>query len=152
MTTTLALLRHGLATGQGPDSELMPEGAVHVRALGRHLAAEGWVPRAAFTSPYRRARETARIVLAEIAPEIVPVALGELVPETSAERALEALRAHGLPQGPVLVVAHLPLLGLIALELTDNDPGFRPGTFAEIELAPDGRRGSLRRRIASNEL
>lgn len=152
MATTLALLRHGLATGQGPDADLMPEGAVHVRALGRHLAAEGWVPRVAFTSPYRRARETSRIVLSEIAPDLVPVVLEELIPETSAERALAALRAHGLPDGPVLVVAHLPLLGLIALELTDDDPGFRPGTFAEIELAPGGDHGSLRRRIASNEL
>ncbi|HEV2105707.1 MAG TPA: histidine phosphatase family protein [Candidatus Eisenbacteria bacterium] len=148
--TTLALLRHGRATGQGPDAPLTPEGETQVRRLAAHLAREGWRPAAAFTSPYRRARATAELVLAAVAPGLAPRTLAELTPESEPGDALAALRRAGLPAGAVLVVAHLPLLGRLAQHLAGGDAEFGPGTLAEFELAEAGAR--LMRRIAAADL
>ncbi len=147
MSAILCLLRHGRATGQGPDAELLPEGAAYVAALGRRLAGEGWRPQSVYASPYLRARETARIVLAEIAPGVTPALLEELTPETPPKEALAALLASGLPPGRTLVVAHLPLLGLLCDELTGDDPGFHPGTLVEIELTEGARSGRILRTL-----
>ena len=152
MTTVLALLRHGRATGQGPQAELTAEGAGYVELLGERLAAEGWKPAAAFCSPFKRARETAELVLEQVAPGLRPTLLDELTPETDPRTALSALLEPSLPAGPVLVVAHLPLLGLLAERLTGEDPGFHPGLFVEIELDPDHASGRVVRRVSANDL
>lgn len=140
MALTLSLLRHGRATGQGPDAVLMPEGADYVRALGRRLAGEGFRPERTYASPYRRARDTAAIVLSEVAPGTQAQHLVELTPEHDPGDTLDMLRALELPAGRVLLVAHLPLLGLLVQALTDEVVAFSPGTLVEIEtdaaLAP----------------
>jgi phosphohistidine phosphatase SixA len=145
MGTTLCLLRHGHAGGQGPDAMLKPEGILAVTALGRRLAREGWVPAAAFASPFVRALDTARLLLAEAASDLSPIPLGELAPDRDPAAALAALRAQGLPQGAVLVVAHMPLLARLALHLTGEALGFAPAMLAEIDLDGDGRSGRLLR-------
>ncbi len=133
MGTTLVLLRHGRATGQGPDAALMPEGLAHVTALGRRLAAEGFAPARAWCSPYRRAVETARAVLAQVAPPMEAEHLPELVPDHDPDDTLATLAALDLPQGRVLLVAHLPLLGLLVQKLTEEVVAFSPGTLVEID-------------------
>ncbi len=152
MPITLALLRHGRATGQGPQAELTAEGAGYIELLGERLANEGWSPDAALTSPYRRARDTASVLLEEVAPGLRPKLLEQLTPDSDPAEALEALRGAGLPEGRVLVVAHLPLLGLITQALTGEDPGFHPGMFVEVELAPDGGSGRIVRRLGADDL
>ena len=152
MIITLGLVRHGRASGQGPDSDLLPEGAAYVMTLGRRLARDGWRPTAAFTSPYLRARETARIVLGELASDLAPRVLPELTPDQEPDRALSALLAHGLDAGRALVVGHMPLLGRLADELTDEPVDFYPGTFAEIQLDAAMRRGRLVRAIGPDQL
>lgn len=149
---TLCLLRHGRASGHGPEAELLPEGAAYVRALGVRLAAEGWRPAGALASPFPRARQTARILLAEVAPHLVPKLLDELTPDTPPHEALRAILAAGSPDARTLVVAHLPLLGLLCQALTGDDPGFSPGTLVEIELADDGRSGTLLRIVGPNSV
>jgi len=134
MPTTLCLLRHARATGQGPDAALVPEGEEYVRGLGRRLAATGFAPARAYCSPYRRARETARIVLAEVAPGMTAVQLPELTPDHDAGDTLDVLRALELPAARVLLVSHLPLLGLLAQNLTNEVVAFSPGMLAEIEM------------------
>jgi len=145
MTITLALLRHGRADGQGPDARLLPEGAEYIAALGRHLANEGFLPAAAFSSPYLRARETCRILLSAVAPAMTFRLLTELAPEHDAGDTLSALAAEGPPAGRVLVVGHLPLLGLIAQRVTGDDPAFHRGTLVEIEMQDDFASGRLAR-------
>lgn len=134
MLTLLCLLRHGRATGHGPNAELTDHGTADIARLGRALARERFAPAAVFCSPYLRAVATTRLLLAEVAPGLAYTLLNELTPDGDPAAALDALRAHGLPEGRVLVVAHLPLLGLLAQRLTGDDPGFSPGTLAEIEL------------------
>ena len=152
MTVTLCILRHGRAMGQGPDALLGPEGEAYVARLGRKLAGSGLRPVAAYSSPYRRARETASIVLGELASDARLTFVPDLAPDVDAAEALGALQSHGLPEGHVLVVSHLPLVATLARSLADVSLDFQPGTYAEIELAPGGVTGALRRFIGPNEL
>ena len=147
MGTTLCLLRHGRATGQGPNAKLLPEGEAHVAALGRRLAREGLRPVRAFSSPYLRAVETARIVLAEAAPGLRAETLPALVPEWDPDDTIGTLADLGLPAGRVLVVAHLPLLALVAQKLAREVVAFSPGTLAEIEMDESWSRGRVERII-----
>lgn len=150
MATTLCLLRHGRAYGQGPDAALLPEGALHVRALGRRLAAEGFAPVRAYSSPYARARDTALIVLSEVAPGLNAHTLHELVPDHDPWLTVELLRALDLPAGRVLLVAHLPLLGLLVQTLADEVVSFSPGTLVEVEMDDDWDEGRVTRIIGPN--
>jgi phosphohistidine phosphatase SixA len=147
MGTTLCLLRHGRASGQGPNARLLPEGEEHVAALGRRLAREGLLPVRAFSSPYVRAVETARIVLAHVAPGLRAETLPELVPECDPNDTIAALAELDLPAARVLVVAHLPLLALVAQKLAREVVAFSPGTLAEIELDESWSRGRVERII-----
>jgi phosphohistidine phosphatase len=150
MGTTLCLLRHGRATGQGPEAALVPEGEEYVRALGRRLAAEGFSPARAYCSPYRRARETARIVLAEVAPGAAAGHLTELTPDHDPGHTIDVLRSLDLPAARVLLVAHLPLLGLLVQYLTSEVVGFSPGTLVEIEMNTAWDEGRVMRVLGPN--
>lgn len=143
--TTLCLLRHGRAFGQGPDAALLHEGEQFVTQLGRRLAGEGFTPVQAFCSPYARARATARLVLAEVAPDMTPTFLHELTPDWDPEDARFTLAAQGLPAGRVLVVGHLPLLGLLVQRLAGEVVTFSPGTLVELEVDRECERGRVTR-------
>jgi phosphohistidine phosphatase SixA len=151
MTTLLCLLRHGRASGQGSDAALLPEGEAEMSALGRRLAWEGMRPAAAFCSPYRRARDTANLVLGELGSSLEPVILRKLQPESRPADALDELFGHGLPDGPVFVVSHLPLVAHLAFGFTGETVNFEPGTYAEIELDDEQLGGVLRRVLEPGE-
>jgi phosphohistidine phosphatase len=145
MLRNFALLRHGLATGQGPDAGLLPEGSTYLHRLARRLEAEGWRPAAVVTSPYRRARESAQLVAGVLGAATLTHVLQELVPESEPDEALAAILDAVPLATPVLVVSHLPLVGRLAQELIGEDPGFSPGTFVEIVREGDGFARLLRR-------
>jgi phosphohistidine phosphatase SixA len=151
MPLTLALVRHGRANGQGPEAELLPEGAGYVATLGRRLRREGLAPSAAASSPYLRARETMRILLGELASDLAPRQLSDLTPDVGPERALDALLAIAPASGTLLVVTHMPLVARLTDEVAGEIVDFHPGTFAEIQLNED-RRGWLVRRIGPEDL
>jgi phosphohistidine phosphatase len=151
MLRTLALLRHGLAGGQAAGSDLLPEGAAYLRRLAVKLEAEGWQPAVVLTSPYLRARASAAVLTGALGCKAPLVALDELVPEAEPDAALAAIHAAAPLATPVLVVAHLPLVGRIAQELVGEDPGFSPGTWVEIAREGDGT-ARLIRRIGPKDL
>ncbi|MEQ1832231.1 MAG: histidine phosphatase family protein [Candidatus Eisenbacteria bacterium] len=145
MIRVLALLRHGLAAGQAPNAELLPEGAAYLRRLGAMLRAEGWAPAAVLTSPYDRARTSAVVMIESLGLSRTPQVLDELVPEGEPSDALAAITAAAPLDSPVLVVAHLPLLGRLVHELVGDDPSFSPGTFVELAREGDSHTRLLRR-------
>ena len=140
MLRNLALMRHGQATGQGPDAALLPEGAAQLNRLARRLADEGWQPGAIVTSPYRRARESANVVAAALGITVETHVLHELLPEGDPLEALDALLDLLVERSPILVVTHLPIVGLLVQGLTGEQVAFAPGTFAELQV--DGEAGA----------
>src|SRR5207249_6891870 len=81
----LDLLRHGeaVAAGSGLDRDrpLSAAGMMSLHRLRRQLLETGWRPGRAFTSPYRRAMESAAILLQDLPTTIPPETLAELAPE-----------------------------------------------------------------------
>lgn len=142
MPRTLALLRHGRALGHTPDAALAPAGLADVERLGRRLAAEGWRPAAACASPYRRAIDSARRLVAITSPGLPVHERRALVPEADPAHARIEVLAEAAPAGVTLVVAHLPLLALFAEQLLGDPCPFAPGSFVEIALRADSDPGS----------
>ena len=138
MLRVLALLRHGLASGQARSAPLLPEGTAYLRRLGAVLRAEHWRPGVILTSPYVRASDSAAILALTLGCTRAPQALEELAPEIEPALALAAILAADPQATPILVVSHLPLVGRLAHELLGEDPGFSPGTFVEIEREGSG--------------
>lgn len=145
MLRSLALLRHGLATGQAPTAALLPEGGAYLRRLAAVLMADGWAPKRVLCSPYVRARESAEIVVRAMSLTVPIEVIGDLIPETEPDDALRAIADATPLDSPVLVVSHLPLVGRLTQELIGDDPGFSPGTFVEIVREGDGPARLLRR-------
>ena len=145
MLRVLALLRHGLASGQDADAPLQPEGEAYLRRLGAKLESEGWQPDAILASPLLRAQDTAAIVANAVGAEAPRQSLRTLLPETDPEAALAAILAAAPLANRILVVAHMPLLGRMTQELIGDDPGFSPGTLVEIAREGDGVARLLRR-------
>jgi phosphohistidine phosphatase len=151
---TLDLLRHGhaLPADHGGDSAraLSARGRRSLELLATRLTAEGWRPDRVFSSPYRRARETAAILLATLSMPPTIEALDELQPESSPLSTLEALRSMKNDGGHVLLVSHQPLLGRLTALLSGAEQGFSPGTLVRFEC-PLGLRPGQGRLIATCE-
>ncbi len=145
MLRSLALLRHGLASGQAPTATLLPEGAAYLRRLAAVLQADGWAPKRVLCSPYVRARESAEIMVRALSLTRPIEVLSDLVPESEPDEALRAIADAAPLDSPVLVVSHLPLVGRLTQELIGDDPGFSPGTFVEIVREGSGAARLLRR-------
>lgn len=145
MIRSLALLRHGLASGQAPEAALLPEGGAYLRRLAAVLEAGGWRPKRVLSSPYVRARESAAIMLGALSLALPVELLPDLIPESEPDEALRAIAEAAPLDSPVLVVSHLPLVGRISQELIGDDPGFSPGTFVEILREGEGPARLLRR-------
>jgi phosphohistidine phosphatase len=134
----LDILRHGEAEPAGASGDearaLSPAGRMAMAALAATLAGEGWRPGRIFSSPLKRARQTAEMVrgAARDAPPIER--LGELGADREPHEVLTALAAHGATAGHVLLVTHQPLAGRLTAILTGKEAGFRPGTLVRIEL------------------
>jgi phosphohistidine phosphatase len=134
---TLWLLRHGEAVAASPGGDaarpLSARGERTVTDLGEELAARGFRPARVYASPLLRARDTARLLLARVAPALTAETLSELAPDVAPQELVAALRAHGALAGDVLLVGHQPLLGMLAALLVGGEePGFTPATLVGI--------------------
>ena len=148
MPLTLDLLRHGhaLPSGQAGDSArvLSERGRHSLRLLATRLKVDGWHPDRVFSSPYRRARETATILLAALPTPPALETLDELQPESSPASILETLRDLGVEGGHVLLVAHQPLLGRLTELLSGTEQGFSPATLVRFHCPLGPRPGQCR--------
>jgi phosphohistidine phosphatase len=125
------LCRHAEAAAGDPDElrELTEEGRRQARALGERLASLPVPPVAVLASPLVRARQTAAEIAAATGAPVVTASA--LAPGATPEQLRALLR--GRP-GPVATVGHQPDCSEIALALTGSDPGFAPGSMAELAL------------------
>jgi len=147
----LDLLRHGdaIPAADGGDAarRLSPRGERDLERLGLHLAGLRWRPDRVFTSPLVRARESARIVLRHVAPDLVPAVLEALDPDGGAEGVVRALLEGGYAEGHLLLVGHQPQLGELARSLTSGEtPGLAPGDLLRVEFDAEMAAGAGRSR------
>ncbi|MDX5299432.1 MAG: phosphohistidine phosphatase SixA [Gammaproteobacteria bacterium] len=122
----LFLLRHGEAGSHARDfdRELTTRGLEQTRSVLARCADAGVSPARIWTSPLIRARQTAAEAesLWELKAEIQPF----ITPDDDPQKVLAALGALEANHPPLLIVSHMPLLGLLSGLLLDGVRGNRP--------------------------
>ncbi|MDE3198230.1 MAG: phosphohistidine phosphatase SixA [Acidobacteriota bacterium] len=124
----LYLFRHGIAEdgkAAGPDSErqLTDEGRKKAAEVARLARKSGVTPSLILTSPYIRARQTARVAAEEMDYEGQIVTIESLVPHGSPEAVWADIRDYSGADS-VLLAGHEPLMSrLVAFFL--NAPSLR---------------------------
>ncbi len=149
----LYLIRHAIAeerapSGRDADRALTDEGRSKMRRAAEGLRMLGVRLDLLLTSPYRRAVETAEIVVAVLG-SVDPQELPALASGAPLERALAAVRkARG--REAVGLVGHQPDLGFLASQVLTGSPEtcplpFKKGAVAcfEIDETRTGVRASL---------
>ncbi|MCK2214582.1 histidine phosphatase family protein [Actinomadura sp. ATCC 31491] len=130
---TLIVLRHakaahvaGLADRERP---LTDRGERDAERAGEEIRAAGLEPDAVFCSPAVRTRRTAELAFpgAEISYE-------REIYEAYPEDLLSVLHRADPELGTVVLCGHNPGVHELALSLAGGEYGFRPGSFAVIEL------------------
>lgn len=116
------LWRHGKAedrspTGRDSDRRLVPIGERQTRKVAEALLSRGDQPQKIFTSPYSRAYATAEAIQDVLrCPGGVEV-LDELASGTSPSIILDALRSRKNLPPSIILVGHMPDLGITARDL-----------------------------------
>lgn len=135
------LVRHGTAAS-GPDDRarpLTPAGRAEVEGTARALQAHGVRVDEIRHSGLVRARETAEILGASLAPPRGVHATTGLLPEDDPEVAAAEL---ALAATPVMVVGHLPHLARLTVALAGGAAvegiPFAPATAVGLRRGPDG--------------
>jgi phosphohistidine phosphatase len=136
MSSRLFIMRHGEAGPGYPDSEreLTARGHAEAERVSTWLAQQSLHGGQLFTSPYRRARETAAH-LAE-ALQLEPMEHAAITPDDSPAAVCDWLLDMSASQ-PIVLVSHMPLVGLLAGLLVegraDRGLGFPTAGVAELE-------------------
>jgi phosphohistidine phosphatase len=143
MARQLWLLRHGEAVPHGSkdddaDRELTARGERQAETAGAALARLGIEFAAIYTSPKKRAADTARLAAEALGVE--PEEEEPLANGFDREDALELLGRHE-DDVRVLVVGHEPSFSQVVHDLTGGRVDFKKGAIAGIRL--DGSRGEL---------
>lgn len=110
----LVIFRHGIAQDRDdpksppdPERRLTPEGIQKTRAAARGLRALEAVPDAVLTSPFRRARETADLVVSALRLKLTVQVTDALLPDAEPQALLKAL-AKLKDADTALVTGHAP--------------------------------------------
>ena len=137
----LYLLRHGIAdeqseTGRDEDRRLTHEGREKLHRVLERAHAAGVSPTAIFSSPLRRALETAEIAARQLGYDGRIVRTPALVPESTPHSVWNFLREHA-QETSVLLAGHEPLFSATAayfLGSMRNIVHFRKGALVRIDL------------------
>ncbi|WP_458525448.1 phosphohistidine phosphatase SixA [Onishia taeanensis] len=144
MHETLWIMRHGQAAPGRPDAErvLTEEGRREASAMAdwltQRLADEGLATPRVLASPYRRAQQTAMLMADRlgVAVETLPI----ITPDDPVGPILDWLiDTQEQTPGPLLLVSHMPLVGVLTAQLTDGPraPGLGFPTAAIARLESD---------------
>ena len=137
----LYLLRHGIAedhaeTGRDEDRRLTAEGRRKLESVLERAHAAGVAPSAIFSSPLRRALETAELATRGLGYEGRIVRTPALVPDSSPQEVWKFLRDHA-EESSVLLVGHEPLFSASTaffLGSTRSMVQFRKGALIRIDI------------------
>jgi phosphohistidine phosphatase len=125
---TLYLLRHAIAVERGPayaqDSQrpLTPKGERRMRLAAQGMAALGLSFEGIVSSPYRRAKQTADIVVEVLqAPAQVDISPA-LAPDGNPRQLIAELQRHDGTRQNLLLVGHEPYLSNLISILSTGGP------------------------------
>ena len=148
MPLVLDLLRHGEAEPTQPSGDderpLTPRGEQYIRSLGTRLGRERWRPSRVFSSPLKRARDSALIATREAGLATPVETLEDLGANQDPGDVMRGLQELGIVSGHVLLVGHQPLLGRLCQWLTGEERKVTPGSLVRIELQDRSGPGSGR--------
>lgn len=147
------LLRHGIAEDapagkKDAERALTAEGRKKLRQVLKRAQAAGVAPGMILTSPYLRARQTAEMAKAQLAPQALVAETRALTPMARPEEAWDEIRIYG-DHAQVLVSSHEPLCGLLAghlLRAPALEVDFKKGALmrVDVESAAPRPRGVLK--------
>lgn len=147
------LLRHGIAEDglagtKDAERALTPEGKKKLRAVLKRAKQAGVAPELILTSPYVRARQTAEIARAVLAPGALIAETRALTPMARPEDAWDEIRIYG-DRAQVLCSSHEPLCGALAGYLLRSpalEVDFKKGALmrVDVESAAPRPRGTLK--------
>lgn len=139
----LYLVRHGEATHPAVEATrpLSPHGVAQSTALAAWCRGEGVKVDAILHSGVLRARQTAELVARGVASKAPPEEMRGLRPEDDPRDAAEWLAAE---TRDLMLVGHLPFMGLLTGELVAGDElqevvTFSPGSLAHLNRGEDGQ-------------
>ena len=135
------LLRHGIAEDapsgkKDADRALTAEGKKKLRAVLKRAKAAGAAPGLILTSPYVRARQTAEMAKAVLAPAALIAETRALTPMARPDEAWDEIRIYG-DRVQVLCSSHEPLCGALAgylLRSAALEIDFKKGALIRIDL------------------
>ena len=149
----LYFVRHGLAEERGdawPDDAKRPltdEGVSRMRKAARGLARLGISVEVVLTSPLVRARQTAELLAAGLAPRPSLVNVDSLAPDGSYAAVIADLEKHAR-KSRMALVGHEPMIGELAARLigSRHPIEFKKGAVCRIDLEdlPPAGPGDLR--------
>ena len=121
----LLVLRHAKSDWNRPgtpdfDRPLNARGKATAPLVGRHMKANGLVPRKAFCSSALRARETLAAVMVAIGAD-AEIRFSDALYEADPEELMGFVRANGGAASPLLVVGHNPTMRDFAYALLARD-------------------------------
>jgi phosphohistidine phosphatase len=114
---TLYIMRHGEAhprAASDAERPLTEQGAAQACMAAQWLVEKPLSK--ILVSPYLRARQTADLVTQSLACALVPQVVAGITPDDPVTGALHVV-ATEVAAGDVLIVSHLPLVGLLASQL-----------------------------------
>jgi phosphohistidine phosphatase len=149
----LHFVRHGLAEDRGdawPDDAKRPltdEGMSRMRKSVRGLAGLGVTIDIVLTSPLVRARQTAEILAAGLAPRPSIVTVESLAPEGTYAAVIADLEKHAR-KPRIALVGHEPMIGELAARLigSRHPIEFKKGAVCriDVEILPPAGPGDIR--------
>ncbi len=152
------IMRHGDAQLQAsvdaerPLSEL---GFLEAKVMAKWLTIENIKLDAIFVSPYIRAQQTAKTLVAALNIEKELQTLDNLVPEGSASFVHDYIDGVISPEQyeNVLLVSHMPLVSYLCAELTvaSDSPLFSTAAIAKIEYQSDLMSGRLVKLVSPDD-
>lgn len=135
MTSRLYVMRHGEAGPGHPDNEreLTPRGHDEALRMAEWLARQSLAGVRLFSSPYRRARQTAAHVAGALGADATELPI--ITPDDSPGAVCDWLLDMSDGQ-PIVLVSHMPLVGLLTGLLVEGrfDRGLAFPTAAVAEL------------------
>jgi len=152
----LWLLRHAAAqerseSGRDEDRELTPDGVKRAERVARGLAALEPAIEAVWTSPYRRARQTAEAAARELGLTRSLKEMRALEPHRAPREILEELEGEDL--AGVLLVGHEPHLGsLLGSLLSEGGPALPLKKASVAWVERQGRSATLRALLPARAL